>query len=184
MASELVTDTWGANLNPVPKPFKIYKTLSVTAASGTIMTDTQAIFTKNCPFPVKVVAFEVQAVSLVASGFVGSGSYLRVRLQTSTDVDISPSAPTTVSWNEAVEIDCSGISSDTDKSLFKAPSNSGDLVNVSLDQTWTTVPKGGSLRTTLSATANDAVGWEFSTPVELLAIVTCVPTATRDQRYF
>lgn len=180
----LVTDTWGANQNPTPKTIKMYKTLSATAVSGSAVTDTEAIFTKNCPFALKVVAFEVQAVSLVASGFAGSGSNLTVALQTSNEVDVSPAAPTVISWDTAVTVDCSGISSDTDKSLFKAPSNAGDRVNVSLDQTWTAVPKGGSLRTTLSAQANDAVGVGFSTPVELLAIVTCVPTETRDQRYF
>lgn len=179
-----VTDTWGANLNPIPKAFKMYKTLTATAVSGLAATDTEAIFTKDCPFALKVIAFEVQAVVLEASGFAGSGSNLRVRLQTSEEIDSSPSAPTTVIWHEAVEIDCSGISSDTDKSLFKAPSNAGDRVNVSLDQTWTDIPKGGSMRTTLSAQANDAVGVGFSTAVELLAIVTCVPTKTRDQRYF
>ena len=180
----LVTDTWGANLNPAPKPFKMYKTLSATAVSGSAVTDTEPIFTKNCPFAVKVVAFEVQAVSLVASGFAGAGSNLTVALQTSNEVDASPTAPTSVVWDTAVSVDCSGVASDTDKSLFKAPSNAGDRVNVSLDQSWVAVPKGGSLRTTLSAQANDAVGVGFSTPVELLAIVTCVPTATRDQRYF
>jgi len=180
----LVTDTWGANLNPAPKPFKMYKTLNATAVSGSAVTDTEAIFTKDCPFAVKVVGFEVQAVSLVASGFTGAGAALTVALQTSNEVDASPTAPTAVVWDTAVTADCSGVASDTDKLLFRAPSNASGINNVSLDQSWTAVPKGGSLRTTLSAQANDAVGVGFSTPVELLAIVTCVPTATRDQRYF
>ena len=180
----LVTDTWGANLNPAGKPFKMYKTLSATAVSGSAVTDTEAIFTKDCPFDVKVVAFEVQVVSLVASGFAGAGAALTVALQTSDEVDGSPTAPTAVVWDTAVSADCSGVAANTDQSLFKAPANSGDLNGVSMDQSWTAVPKGGSLRTTLSAQANDAVGVGLSTPVELLAIVTCVPTATRDKRYF
>ncbi len=180
----LVTDTWGANLNPAGKPFKMYKTLNATAVSGSAVTDTEAIFTKDCPFDVKVVAFEVQVVSLVASGFAGAGSALTVALQTSDEVDASPTSPTAVVWNTAVTVDASGSASDTDKSLFKAPSNAGDRLDVSLDQSWTAVPKGGSLRTTLSAQANNAIGVSWSTPVELLAIVTCVPTETKDQRYF
>ncbi len=180
----LVTDNFAANMNPTPKTFKMYKTLSATAVSGSAVTDTEAIFTKDCPFAVKVVGFEVQSVSLVASGFIGAGAALTVALQTSNEVDASPAAPTAVVWDTAVSADCSGVAANTDQSLFKAPANSGDLNSVSLDQTWTAVPKGGSLRTTLSAQANDAIGVGFSTPVELLAIVTCVPTETRDQRFF
>ena len=178
----LVTDTWGANLNPAPKPFKMYKTLSATAVSGSAVTDTEAIFTKDCPFDVKIVAFEVQAVSLVASGFAGAGSALTVALQSSNEVDASPTAPTTPVWDTVVSVNASGAASDTDELLFRAPSSG--LTNASLDQTWTAVPKGGSLRTTLSAQANNAIGVSWSTPVELLAIVTCVPTATKDQRRF
>ena len=180
----LVTDTWGANLNPAGKPFKMYKTLNATAVSGSAVTDTEAIFTKDCPFDVKVVAFEVQVVSLVASGFAGAGAALTVALQTSNEVDDSPTSPTTVVWDNAVSVNVAGSASDTDKLLVSAPSNASGVVNASLDQTWTAVPKGGSLRTTLSAQANNALGVGFSTPVELLAIVTCVPTATRDKRYF
>lgn len=180
----LVTDTWGANRNPTPKSFKMYKTLSATAVSGSAVTDAQAIFTKDCPFAVKVVGFEVQCVSVSGDGFSGSGSAMTVALQTSDEVDTSPTSPTTVSWDTAVTIDCSGIASSTDKKLFVSPSNAGDRVDVGLDQTYVAVPKGGSMRATLSAQAEDSIGVSGSTPVELLAIVECLPTETNDQLRF
>lgn len=180
----LVTDTWGANRNPTPKSFKIYKTLSVTAESGTAATDTKTIFTKDCPFAVKVVGFEVQCVSVSGAGFSGSGSAMTVDLQTSDEVDASPASPTNVGWDTAVTVDCSGIASSTDKKLFGAPSNAGDRVDVGLDQTYVGVPKGGSMRATLSAQAHDAIGVSGSTPVELLAIVECLPTEFNDQLNF
>jgi len=177
----LVTDNWATNLNPTPKTFKMYKTLSATAVSGSAVTDTETFYNKNCPFDLKVVDFEVQCVSVSGAGFSGSGSNLTVALQTSTTVDTSPAAPVSASWNTAVTQDASGYVASTDKVLFRAPANSGEVLNVSLDQTYTAVPKGGSMRATLSAQAKDAIG-AGSTPVELLAIVTCIPTALKDQR--
>lgn len=178
----LVTDTWGANRNPTPKSFKMYKSLIATAVSGSAVTDTEAIFTKDCPFPVKVIGFEVQAVVLTEADFSGSGSAMTVALQTSDEVDASPAKPTTVTWDTAVTVDCSGIASSTDKKLFVAPANAGDRVNVGLDQTYVAVPKGGSVRATLSAQAKDAVS--VSSSLELLAIVECIPTETKDQLRF
>ena len=179
----LVTDNFAANENPMPKVFTMYKTLNATAVSGSAVTDTEAIFTKDCPFPVKVLSFDVQCVSVVGSGFSGSGSALTVALQSSNEVDASPAAPTAVVWDTITSVDASGSVSDTDKLLWSAPSNASGLLNPSLDQSFVAVPKGGSLRATLSAQANDAVGVGFSTPVELLAVVTFVPTAWRDQKY-
>jgi len=178
----LVADAWGANRNPTPKSFKMYKTLTATAVSGSAVTDTETIFTKDCPFPVKVVGFEVQAVTLTEGDFSGSGSAMTVALQTSDEVDISPGAPTSVTWDTAVTVDCSCIASSTDKRLFAAPSNAGDRVDVGLDQTYVAVPKGGSMRATLSAQAKDAV--VVSSAVELLAIVECIPTEVKDQLRF
>lgn len=181
----LVTDNWATNLgNKVaPKSFKSVKTLSATAVSGSAVTDTEAFFNKNCPFPIEVVGFEVHCVSVSGDGFSGSGSNLTVALQTSTTVDASPAAPVSASWNTAVTQDASGYCASTDKLLFSAPSNSGAVLNVSLDQTYTAVPKGGSMRATLSAQAKDAIGVAGSTPVELLAIVEYRPTALKDQMY-
>ena len=179
----LVTDTWGANRNPSPKTFKMYKTLSVTAVSGSAVTDTETFYNKNCPFPIKVIGFEVQCVSVSGDGFTGSGSNLTVALQTSTTVDTSPAAPVSASWSSAISVDCSGIASNTDKKLFSAPSNAGDRVDASLDQTYVAVPKGGSMRATLSAQPENTIG-AATTPVELLAIVECIPTATLDQLNF
>jgi hypothetical protein len=180
----LVTDNWAANLNPTPKILKMYKTLSATAVSGSAVTDTENFFDKDCPFPVDVIGFEVHCVSVSGDGFSGSGSALTVALQTSTTVDTSPAAPTSASWNTAVSQDASGYVASTDKLLFSAPSNSGAVLNVSLDKTYISIPKGGSARATLSAQAKDAIGVAGSTPVELLAILECVPTAVNDQRYF
>lgn len=178
----LVTDTWGANRNPTSKQLQMYKTLSATAVSGESVSDTGAYYTKNCPFPIKVVGFEVQCVSVSGAGFSGSGSALTVKLQSSDEVDTSPAAPTSVVWDNVVNIDCSGSVSSTDKKLLAAPANAGDTINASLDQTYVAVPKGGSLRATLAAQAKDAIG-AGSTPVELLAVVSYIPTETRDQRY-
>jgi len=180
----LVTDTWGANRNPSPKPIKMYKTLSVTAVSGSATTDTENYYNKNCPFPIKVLDFEVQCVSVSGAGFSGSGSNLTVALQSSTTKDTSPTQPSSASWNTVVTQDASGSVSSTDKLLLRAPSNASGLFNLSLDQTYVAVPKGGSLRATLSAQAKDAIGVAGSTPVELLAIVTCIPTEVTDQGRF
>lgn len=178
----LVTDTWGAKRNPTPKVFKMYKTLSVTAASGTAGTATENFFNKNCPFPIKVIGFEVQCVSVSGGGFNGSGSAITVALQRDTNVDASPTTPVSPTFSETiVTINTSGITASTDKMLLNAPANSGSVVNASLDQTYVAVPRGGSLRATLSAQSADAVS---STPVELLAIVECLPTATKDQLNF
>lgn len=179
----LVTDTFAANLNPPIKTFKAYKTLSATAVSGSAVTDTDNFFNKDCPMNVDIIGFEVHCVSVSGDGFSGSGSNLTVALQRSDEVDISPAAPTTASWDTVVTVDTSGVTASTDKLLFSAPANSGAVVNASLDKTYQSVPKGGSIRATLSAQAKDAVG-AGSTPVELLAIVELLPTTLRDQRYF
>jgi hypothetical protein len=180
----LVPDSWASDLNPSPKPIKMYKTLSATAVSGSAVTDTEAFYTKNCPFDVDIVGFEVHAVSASGGGFNGSGSALTVALQSSDEVDSSPSAPTSVVWDTVVTANTSGITASTNKLLFAAPSNSGAVVDVGMDKTYVSVPEGGSLRTTLSAQAADSIGVSGSTPVELLAIVTLIPTALKAQRYF
>lgn len=178
----LVTDNFATNLNPTPKPLKMYKTLSATATSGTAATDTEPFYTKNCPFPIKVLGFEVQCVSMSGGGFNGSGSNLTVALQSSDEVDTSPATPTAVVWDTIVSVNASGSVSDTDKMLFEAPSNVSGLLNPSMDQTYVAVPKGGSLRATLSAQSRDSLG-AGTTPVELLAVVTFIPTALKEQRY-
>lgn len=178
----LVPDNWATNLNPTPKVLTMYKSLSATAVSGSAATDTQAFYTKNCPFPVKVLGFEVQCVSASGGGFNGSGSALTVALQSSNEIDTSPATPTVVSWDTVVTVNASGSVSDTDKLLFEAPGNASGLLNPSMDQSFVEVPAGGSLRATLSAQARDSIG-AGSTPVELLAVVTYVPTALKEQRY-
>jgi len=171
----LVTDTWGSDRKLIHEPFKMYKTLSATAVSGSAVTDTENFYNKDCPVPVKILGFEVQCVSVSGAGFSGSGSNLTVTLQSSDEIDAPPAQPTSVSWDNVVSVDCSGSVANTDFKLLNAPSNSGDLVNVGLDQTYTSVPKGGSIRATLSAQAHDAIG-AGSTDVELLAIVELLPT--------
>lgn len=180
----LVTDNWAGNLNPTPKTLTMYKTLSATAVSGSAVTDTENFFNRDCPFAVNVLGFEVHCVSVSGAGFNGSGSNLTVSLQRDAVVDASPASPGSASWNTLVSIDASGVTASTDKLLFSAPANSGAIINASLDKTYQSVPKGGSLRTVLSAQANDAIGVSGSTPVELLAIVECVPTELKDRRYF
>ena len=179
----LVTDNWASNLNPAPKPRQMYKTLSVTAVSGSAVTDTEAFFTKNCPFPIKIVGFEVQCVSVSGAGFNGSGSAMTVALQSSNEVDTSPTSPTSVVWDTVVTVNASGSAQSTDKMLFSAPGNVSGLLNPSMDQSWVAVPKGGSLRATLSAQARDSIGINGSTPVELLAVVDFIPTDLKTQRH-
>ena len=178
----LVQDNWADNLNPTPKPLQMFKTLLATAVSGSAVTDTKSFYTKNCPFAIKVVGFEVQCVSVVGSGFSGSGSNLTVALQSSNEVDTSPSSPTTVVWDTITTVNASGSVSNTDKMLFSAPSNVSGLLNPSMDQSFVAVPKGGSLRATLSAQAHNAI-LGSSTPVELLAVVDYIPTELKEQRY-
>lgn len=182
----LVTDNWKTNLNPTPKTFKMYKTLSATAVSGTpSVTDTKNFFTKDCPFTVDVIGFEVHSVSVSGGGFSGSGSNFTVALQRDTNVDASPASPVTPTWPDTlVTVDASGYVAGTDKLLFSAPANSGAVLNASLVKTYVEIVKGSSLRATLSVQAADAIGWDGSTPVELLAIVECIPTEIKDQRYF
>lgn len=181
----LVTDNWSTNLNPTPKTFRMWKRLEATAVSGSAVTDTENFFNKDCPFAVSVIDFRVFCVSVSGAGFSGSGSNFTVALQRDTNVDASPASPVTPTWPDTiVTIDASGSVAETDKLLFSAPSNSGALLDVSLDDTYKAVPKGGSLRTTLSVQAADAIGWDGSTPVDLLAMVECIPTEIKDQRYF
>lgn len=178
----LVTDNFATNQNPTPKQLQMFKTLSATAVSGSAVTDTGAFYTKDCPFPIKVVGFEVQCISVSGGGFSGSGSNLTVALQSSDEVDTSPGAPTSVVWDTVTTVDASGSAQGTDKMLFSAPGNVSGLLNPSLDQTYVAVPEGGSLRATLSAQARDSIA-AGSTPVELLAVVHFIPTAWRDQRF-
>lgn len=178
----LVTDNFAVNQNPTPKQLQMFKTLSATAVSGSAVTDTEAFYTKDCPFPIKVVGFEVQSISVSGGGFSGSGSNLTVALQSSDEVDTSPGAPTSVVWDTITTVDASGSAQGTDKMLFSAPGNVSGLLNPSLDQTYVAVPEGGSLRATLSAQARDSIA-AGSTPVELLAVVHFIPTAWRDQRF-
>ncbi len=180
----LVPDNWAANLNPTPKPFVMYKTLSATAVSGSAVTDTENIFTKDCPFDVDIIGFEVHSVDVTGADFSGSGSALTVALQSSNEVDASPAAPTAVVWDTVVSQDASGAVSNTDKLLFSAPSNASGILNVDMDKSWVSVPEGGSLRTTLSAQAADSITPTGTSTVELLAVVTCIPTALKEQRYF
>ncbi len=181
----LVTDTWGTNRNPTPKVLTMYKILSATAVSGEAVTDTGNFYNKDCPFPIKILGFEAQCISVSGDGFSGSGSALTVALQRSTAIDSSPATPTTTSgtWNTVVTVNASGSVSSTNKMLFSAPGNVSGLLNPSMVQAYVAVPKGGSLRATLSAQARDAIGVSGSTPVELLTVVTYVPTATKNQIY-
>ena len=183
MAIVNVTDNWATNLNPTPKTLTMYKTLSATAVSGEAVTDTETFFNRDCPMPVNVIGFEVHCVSVSGDGFSGSGAALTVALQRDAVVDASPASPGNASWNTLVTVNTSGSTASTDKLLFSAPANSGAVINASLDKTYVSIPKGGSLRATLSAQAINAIG-SGSTPVELLAIVTCIPTEVKDQRYF
>jgi len=172
----LVPDSWSTDLNPSPKTFKIAKVLNAVAvASGAAVTDTENFFTKDCPFDVEVVGVQGVMRTVVTSGIGASGA-VTVIVQSSQEVDASPAAPTTPTWDTLVSsVECSGVA--VDGLCFDAP---GDGTNT-LDQTNVAVPEGASLRATLSNT-QDSPG--ASGTVEILVIAECRPIEVKDRRYF
>lgn len=174
----LVTDNWATNLNPLPKEFDMVQLLTVTpTTSGAALTHTVNFFNKSCPFALKVV--EVKAISqkLTTADFNETGGAVSVVVQSSDEVDASPAAPTTPTWDTLVaSVDCKGKA--TDALCFEAP---GDGTNV-VDQTYASVPKGGSLRATLSGRVENTYRGSGSI-IEILVCVKCVPTAVKDKRY-
>ena len=175
----LVADTWGSNLNPVPKTFKMAQVLTATpSVSGTAVTATANFFTKNCPFNVEVVGVKAVAQVLTPAHFNGAGGAVSVIVQRSDEVDTSPATPATAGWDTLVSsVSCKDKS--TDEQCFDAP---GDGTNT-LDQTYVSIPKGGSLRATLSAQVENTYVGSGST-VTILVIVECRPTNLHEQRYF
>lgn len=175
----LVPDTWGANLNPSPKTFKIAKVLSATpSTSGAALTDTQNIFMKNCPFALEVVGVQAVMRTITAASHDGAGGAVTVLVQSSQEVDTSPGAPTTPVWDTLVaSVECRGDA--VDALCLDAP---GDGTTV-LDQSVVAIPEGGSLRATLSAQVEDAHS-PADSPVAILLIVECRPTELKHQRYF
>lgn len=175
----LVTDNWASNLKPAPKTFSIAKVLSATpSTSGAAVTDTQNFFNKNCPFPVEVVGVQAIMRTITTSGHNDTGGSVTVIIQASQAVDSSPGSPSDYSWQTLVASEeCKADA--VDAQCFNAP---GDDTNV-LDQTYVAIPKGGSMRATLSAQVENVwVGGEL--PVEILVIATFRPTAIKDRRYF
>jgi hypothetical protein len=179
MAGVLVTDTWGTNLNPVPKTFKMAKLFTVTpVASGTPLTQTVNFFNKDCPFNVDVLNIKAISQALTTAHFNGTGGAIGVTIQRSNEVDSQPASPSTPGWDALLSsIECKDKA--TDALCFDAP---GDGTNV-LDQDFVSIPKGGSLRGVLSAQIEDVyVGG--GSAVSILVIVECRPTNLREQRYF
>jgi len=175
----LVTDTWGINLNPPPKTFTVAKVLSATAmASGTAVTDTKNFFNKDCPFPVEVVGVQGVMRDITASGIGASGS-VTVTVQASQEVDVSPAAPTTPTWDTLMSaVQCSGVA--VDGRCFDAPADGTNT----LDQTYVAVPEGGSLRATLSNKQDSPGIAGANGAVEILVIAEFRPTRLKEQRYF
>jgi hypothetical protein len=157
--SHLVTDTWADNLRLNLQPRTITKTLTVTpTTSGSAITQTVYFFNKNCPFNGKVLGIKAVARSLTAADFDGTGGAVSIGVQRSDEVDSSPSSPTTPSWDTLLSaVSCVGKS--TDNLCFKAP---GDGTN-RIDQTYHTIPKGGSLRATLIAQVENTYSGDGST---------------------
>jgi len=164
---------------PAPKTFTIAKVLSATpTTSGVAVTDTENFFNKNCPMNVEVVRVQGVMRSITSADFNGSGAAVGLVTQVSQEVDTSPSPPTTPTWDTLVSsVDCKAI---TDDGLcFDAP---GDGTNV-LDQTYVAIPKGGSMRCTLSAQVENAYSGDGS-EVEILVLAEFRPTDVKDRRYF
>ena len=175
----LVPDTWGSNLNPASKTFKIAKVLSATPnTSGVAVTNTENFFTKDCPFPVEVVGVQAIMRTITTASHNETGGSVTVIVQASQEVDSSPAAPTSPSWDTLVASEeCRADA--VDEMCFDAP---GDGTKV-LDQSFVAIPEGGSLRATLSAQVEDAHSPADSL-VEILIIVECRPTELKDRRYF
>lgn len=175
----LVTDNWAANLNPPPKTFKIAKVMSATPSiSDAAITDTQNFFNKDCPFDVEVVGVQAVMRTITTASHDGTGGAVTLIVQSSQTVDVSPTAPPSPVWDTLVASEeCRADA--VDALCLDAP---GDDVNV-LDQTNVAIPKGGSLRVTLSAQVEDNHAPADSL-VEILVIIECRPTEITDQRYF
>lgn len=175
----LVTDTLGANRNPPVKGITLAKVLSATpTTSGAALTDTENFFLKDCPFALDVLSVKAVCRSLTTANFDGTGGAVSVVVQSSDEVNTSPAAPTTITWDTLLT-STSIKDKATDAVAFTAP---GDGTNV-LDQTYASIPKGGSLRATLSAQVEDAYSGSGSA-VEVLLIVECVPTDVKAKKYF
>jgi len=175
----LVTDNLATNLNPAPKTFKIAKILSaIPTTSGTAVTDTESFFNKNCPFPVEVVGVQAVMRGITNADFNGTGGAVGVITQVSQEVDVSPAPPTTPVWDTLVaSVECKAVVGDG--RCFDAPA---DGTNV-LDQTFVAIPRGGSMRCTLSAQVENTYAGSGS-EVEILVIAEFRPTDPKDQLYF
>lgn len=179
MAVNLITDTFGTNSNPPSKTFKMVKTLSATpTTSGAAVTDTENFFNKDCPFPIEVISVVAVVQSLTTADFNGTGGAVSIIVQRSDEVDASPAAPTTPGWDTLLA-SASIKDKATDALAVAAP---GDGTHV-LDQTYVAVPKGGSLRATLSAQVEDTYASTGSL-VTVLVIVECRPTGLKEKLYF
>ena len=175
----LVTDNLATNLNPAPKTFKIAKVLSATpTTSGVAVTDTENFFNKDCPFACEVVGVQAVMRTITTADFNGTGGAIGVAVQASQEVDASPAAPTTPTWDTLVASEeCKADA--VDALCFDAP---GDGTKT-LDQTYVAIPKGGSLRATLSAQVENTYSGDGSL-VEILVIAELRPTELKDRRYF
>jgi hypothetical protein len=142
------------------------------------VTATENFFLKNCPFPIEVVSMQAIMRTITTANHNGTGGAVTTVVQASQEVDASPASPTTVVWDALVaSVDCKAIA--VDGRCFDAP---GDGTNT-LDQTYVAIPKGGSLRAQLSAQVENAyIG--AGSPVEILVIAECRPTAVKDRQYF
>ena len=173
-----VTDNWANNLNPLPKVLKMAKILTVTpTTSGVALTDTENFLKKDCPFNLDVINVKAVSTALTTASFNGTGGAVSVVVQSSDEVDSMPAAPTTPTWDTLVSsVSCKDKA--TDALCFDAP---GDGTNV-LDQTYASIPKGGSLRAVLSAQVEDTyVG--AGSEVSILVVVECRPTNIKEQLY-
>jgi len=172
-------DTWADNLNPPSKSLKMVKTVDVTpTTSGIAASSIVYLFDKDCPFDVNVINVTAIAQVLTTSDFNGSGGSVAIWTQCSDEVDIPPSPPVARSWDTLISsVECK--TKGTDDLCFSAPD---DGVNV-IDETYSFIPKGGSLRAVLTAQVEDSYVGSGSL-VQILMIAECVPTNIKDKRYF
>lgn len=175
----LVTDNSSTNHNPPPKTFKRAVVLSATpTSSGVAITDTKNFFVKNCPFNVEVVSVQGIMRTITTADFNGTGGAIGITVQNSDEVDASPAPPTTPTWDTLMSsVECKAVA--VDGQCFNAPDDGTNT----LDQTHIDIPRGGSMRATMSAQVEDTYAGTGS-EVEVLVIAEFRPTDIKDRIYF
>ena len=170
----VIADTWATNLQPKLKALKLFKLLSATPTTpGEAVTGTVYVFNKNCPFAGRIVGVRAISKSLTTADFNGAGGSVSLTVQTSDEIDVSPGPPTTPVWDTLIPaVSCKDKASDS--ICLDAPWDGANLI----DQSYNTIPCGGSMKATLTAQVENGYSGDGSL-IEILIIVEYLPTDVR-----